>query len=43
MTANHLDPKGRPIVTVTGMGVITSLGRGKAGNWRALTAGRGVR
>jgi 3-oxoacyl-[acyl-carrier-protein] synthase II len=44
MTTPHLDPKGRPIVAVTGMGVITSLGRGKDGNWRDLTAGRsGVR
>ncbi|MFV0366923.1 MAG: beta-ketoacyl-ACP synthase [Hyphomicrobiaceae bacterium] len=31
------DHKGRPVVVVTGFGVITSLGRGKQDNWRALT------
>jgi 3-oxoacyl-[acyl-carrier-protein] synthase II len=35
-TTDHL---GRPIVVVTGMGVITSLGRGQAANWAALTGG----
>jgi 3-oxoacyl-[acyl-carrier-protein] synthase II len=34
------DGKGRPLVAVTGMGVVTSLGQGKADNWAALTAGR---
>jgi 3-oxoacyl-[acyl-carrier-protein] synthase II len=34
------DGKGRPFVAVTGMGVVTSLGQGKADNWAALTAGR---
>jgi 3-oxoacyl-[acyl-carrier-protein] synthase II len=33
------DSKGRPVVVVTGMGVITSLGQGKADNWAKLTAG----
>ncbi len=33
------DSKGRPIVAVTGMGIVTSLGRGREDNWRALTAG----
>ena len=33
---DHLD---RPVVVVTGVGVITSLGQGKDANWRALTAG----
>ncbi|HRK24297.1 MAG TPA: beta-ketoacyl-ACP synthase [Beijerinckiaceae bacterium] len=34
----------RPVVVVTGMGMVTSLGRGKADNWAALTAGRsGIR
>jgi 3-oxoacyl-[acyl-carrier-protein] synthase II len=33
------DKHGRPIVVVTGMGVITSLGAGKADNWAKLTAG----
>jgi len=31
--------KGRPIVVVTGMGVITSLGAGKSQNWGKLTEG----
>jgi 3-oxoacyl-[acyl-carrier-protein] synthase II len=30
---------GRPVVVVTGIGVITSLGAGKAENWTKLTAG----
>src|SRR5246127_634862 len=38
MAATH-DKFGRPIVVVTGMGVVTSLGTGKADNWRKLTAG----
>jgi len=38
------DKSGRPIVVVTGMGVITSLGAGKEDNWRKLTAGEsGIR
>jgi 3-oxoacyl-[acyl-carrier-protein] synthase II len=38
------DKAGRPIVVVTGMGVVTSLGAGKADNWRKLTAGEsGIR
>jgi 3-oxoacyl-[acyl-carrier-protein] synthase II len=43
MTAAR-DKNGRPIVVVTGMGVITSLGAGKADNWARLTAGEsGIR
>ena len=34
------DTKGRPLVAVTGMGVVTSLGQGKDDTWAALTAGR---
>jgi 3-oxoacyl-[acyl-carrier-protein] synthase II len=34
-----IDSKGRPVVAVTGIGVLTSLGQGKEDNWRALTAG----
>lgn len=34
------DSKGRPVVVVTGMGIVTSLGQGKDDNWAALTAGR---
>src|SRR6476660_2843162 len=38
------DKFGRPIVVVTGMGVVTSLGSGKADNWKRLTAGEsGIR
>jgi 3-oxoacyl-[acyl-carrier-protein] synthase II len=33
------DKAGRPIIAVTGMGVVTSLGVGKADNWAKLTAG----
>ena len=43
MTAPR-DKFGRPIVVVTGMGVVTSLGAGKADNWTKLTAGEsGIR
>jgi len=38
MTSAH-DKNGRPVVVVTGMGIITSLGAGKADNWSKLTAG----
>ena len=35
---------GRPVVVVTGTGVLTSLGNGKQDNWRELTAGHsGIR
>src|ERR1700760_3774668 len=33
------DHLGRPIVVITGMGVITSLGQGQTDNWKALTGG----
>ncbi len=36
----HRDAKGRPIVAVTGLGIVTSLGQGKQANWDGLTAGR---
>ena len=43
MTATR-DKFGRPIVVVTGMGVVTSLGAGKSDNWTKLTAGEsGIR
>src|SRR6195256_455613 len=38
MTAPR-DKFGRPIVVVTGMGIVTSLGAGKTDNWAKLTAG----
>jgi 3-oxoacyl-[acyl-carrier-protein] synthase II len=38
------DKAGRPIVVVTGMGVVTSLGAGKIENWNKLVAGKsGIR
>ena len=38
------DKFGRPIVVVTGMGLVTSLGAGKSDNWAKLTAGEsGIR
>jgi 3-oxoacyl-[acyl-carrier-protein] synthase II len=38
------DKMGRPIVVVTGLGVVTSLGAGKADNWAKITAGEsGIR
>lgn len=40
MSGKYTDHLGRPIVVVTGMGVVTSLGRGKQENWEALTSGR---
>src|SRR3979411_2554490 len=43
MTASR-DKFGRPVVVVTGMGIVTSLGAGKEDNWTKLTAGEsGIR
>ena len=43
MTAPR-DKLGRPIVVVTGMGIVTSLGAGKSDNWAKLAAGQsGIR
>ena len=39
MRSANLDSHGRPVVVVTGTGVLTSLGTGTQDNWRALTAG----
>ena len=33
------DKLGRPVVVVTGMGIVTSLGAGRADNWAKLTSG----
>ncbi len=42
--ASTKDKLGRPIVVVTGLGVVTSLGAGKTDNWAKLTAGEsGIR
>ncbi len=42
--ASGKDKFGRPIVVVTGLGVVTSLGAGKVDNWAKLTAGQsGIR
>jgi len=42
--ASPRDKNSRPVVVVTGMGIVTSLGAGKADNWAKLTAGEsGVR
>ena len=39
MAATSRDKLGRPIVAVTGIGVVTSLGVGKSENWAKLTGG----
>jgi len=39
MTAATRDKLGRPVIAVTGIGIVTSLGVGKAANWEKLTGG----
>ena len=39
MAAPRRDKAGRPIIAVTGMGVVTSLGVGKTDNWAKLSTG----
>src|SRR5579872_4950871 len=44
MPRSDVDNRSRPVVVVTGTGVLTSLGNGKQDNWRELTAGHsGIR
>jgi 3-oxoacyl-[acyl-carrier-protein] synthase II len=44
VASSDIDRHGRPVVVVTGTGVLTSLGNGKQDNWRELTAGHsGIR
>lgn len=44
MTSALLDHAGRPVVAVTGLGLVTPLGFGVADNWAALLAGKsGIR
>ena len=38
--ASNTDHLGRPVVVVTGIGVVTSLGVGVEDNWAALTDGK---
>ncbi len=40
MASKFTDQLGRPVVAVTGIGMVTSLGQGKADNWTALTSGK---
>src|SRR6202034_2920022 len=39
MTAETRDKLGRPVIAVTGIGLVTSLGVGKAVNWAKLIGG----
>lgn len=44
MGSDLLDRKGRPLIAVTGMGIVTSLGRGKEENWIKIVEGQsGIR
>jgi 3-oxoacyl-[acyl-carrier-protein] synthase II len=40
MVQSFTDHLGRPVVAITGIGVVTSLGKGVQENWSALTAGK---
>ena len=44
MNRSYVDSRGRPLVAITGAGVVTSLGVGKKQNWERLVAGQsGIR
>lgn len=44
MAAKFRDHLGRPVIAVTGIGIVTPLGVGKTENWSALTGGKsGIR
>ncbi len=40
VTAAETDFLGRPVIAITGLGIVSSLGRGVEDNWAALSAGR---
>ncbi|HEX2020355.1 MAG TPA: beta-ketoacyl-ACP synthase [Aurantimonas sp.] len=40
MSASEIDFMGRPVVAITGIGIVSPLGRGVEDNWTALAAGR---
>jgi 3-oxoacyl-[acyl-carrier-protein] synthase II len=40
MARDLKDSKGRPVIAVTGLGLVTSLGRGCVENWAGIAAGR---
>src|ERR1700712_1173758 len=37
---SYRDARGRPLVAVTGLGIVSSLGHGQDATWAALTEGR---
>ena len=37
---SYRDARGRPLIAVTGIGVVSSLGQGQADTWTAMSAGR---
>lgn len=40
MNGAFQDARGRPLIAVTGLGIVTALGVGKSSNWAGLTHGR---
>ena len=37
---SYRDARGRPLIAVTGIGVVSSLGQGQVDTWAAMSAGR---